>query len=181
MKSKQNHHQTTWHSIKFAQNAKLRIWYVYRQTSNLGYPAPASPPARATRAATQTQAAVTSMRPGRERLLATARSAGSDGHAAWARAAPGDGEISTMAARHHGVGSGVRCWPWYAPGSAHARPLRGGGGRGDGGLRGCDDALARSWRAPAIFSFLYKKNQNFQKYMSVSKIFENIPRSPLGG
>jgi len=32
----------------------------------------------------------------------------------------------------------------------------------------------------ASFSFLYLKKQKFQKYMSVLKIFENTPLSPLG-
>src|SRR6185295_3880664 len=33
----------------------------------------------------------------------------------------------------------------------------------------------------AVFSFLYLKKLKFQKYMSVLKIFKNIPRSPYGG
>ena len=32
-----------------------------------------------------------------------------------------------------------------------------------------------------VFSFLYLKKSKFQKYMSVSKNFKNIPDRPMGG
>jgi len=38
--------------------------------------------------------------------------------------------------------------------------------------------LKASASASAIFSFLYLKKSKFQKYISVSKNFENIPQSP---
>ena len=42
----------------------------------------------------------------------------------------------------------------------------------------CASMQIRKRRPKVFFSFLYLKKSKFQKYMSVSKNFENIPRSP---